>query len=284
MPRQANGSYQQPANTSAVSGTSISSSAYNTLITDIGSELTNSLDRNGRSAMAAALPMGGNKITGIADPTVATDAASKNYVDTTTGAFFSTGDVKLSYKTTADTGWLMMNDGTIGNAGSGATAAGATYQALYTLLWTNISQPSSNAWCAVTGGLGVSAAADWAGLKALALPKALGRALAISGAGSGLTVRLLGANVGAESVSLGTGNLPTFTPSGTISNGSISISHNAIAGSSTTGGGGFACGGNSGASISASQGTTTFSGSSIGSGTAFSIMQPSTFLNVMIKY
>jgi hypothetical protein len=284
MPRQANGSYQQPANTSAVSGNSISSTAYNSLITDIGTELTNSLDRNGRSAMAAALPMGNNKITGMAEPTVSTDAATKNYVDTTVAAFFSTGDLKLTYKTAADTGWLMFNDGTLGNAGSGSSYASAAYQALYSLLWTNISQPSSNAWCAVSGGLGVSAAADWAGLKPLALPKALGRALAIGGAGSGLTSRVHGSSLGAENVSLGTGNLPSFTPSGTITNGGISISHNAITGSTTTGGGGFPAGSNGGATINPSQNTSTFTGNSIGSGTAFSVVQPSTFLNVMIKY
>ena len=52
--------------------------------------------------MTAALPMGGQKITGAADPTVATDVATKNYVDTTTATFFSTGDVKLTFKIVAD--------------------------------------------------------------------------------------------------------------------------------------------------------------------------------------
>lgn len=82
MPRQANGTYLPPANTAAVSGTTISSTAYNTLETDIGTEITNSVDRLGRSAMQAALPMGNNKITGLATPTASTDAATKAYVDT----------------------------------------------------------------------------------------------------------------------------------------------------------------------------------------------------------
>jgi hypothetical protein len=38
---------------------------------------------------------------GMADPTVSTDGATKNYVDTTTAAFLSTGDVKLTLKTAA---------------------------------------------------------------------------------------------------------------------------------------------------------------------------------------
>jgi hypothetical protein len=82
MSRQANGVYLPPANTAAVSNQPIGSAAFNTLITDIGTEITNSVDRLGRSAMQAALPMGNNKITGLATPTVSTDAATKNYVDT----------------------------------------------------------------------------------------------------------------------------------------------------------------------------------------------------------
>lgn len=82
MARQANGTYIQPANTAAVSGQTISSTAFNTLITDVGTEITNSLDRQGRSAMQAALSMGNNKITGLATPTASTDAATKAYVDT----------------------------------------------------------------------------------------------------------------------------------------------------------------------------------------------------------
>lgn len=72
----------QPANTQAVSGQTISSTAFNTLETDIGNEITNSLDRLGRSPMEAALPMGSYPITGMADPTNAQDAATKNYVTT----------------------------------------------------------------------------------------------------------------------------------------------------------------------------------------------------------
>ena len=88
MPRQANGVYQSPSNTAAVSGQTISSTAFNNLETDIGTEITNSLDRAGRSAMTSALPMGGNKITGMADPVVSSDAATKNYVDGGIAAFF----------------------------------------------------------------------------------------------------------------------------------------------------------------------------------------------------
>lgn len=111
---------------------------------------------------------------------------------------FSTGDVKLTFKNTPDAGWLMMNDGTIGSPVSGATVANTACQALFITMWNNI----SNTYCAVSGGRGANAAADWAANKTLALPKALGRALAIAGGGSGLTARALGQFLGEEAHTL----------------------------------------------------------------------------------
>jgi microcystin-dependent protein len=93
----------------------------------------------------------------------------------------------------------------------------------------------------------------------------------------------IGGSGGGETKTLATGNLPTFTPSGSISNGGISISHNAITGSTTTGGGGFPAGANNGATINASQAGSTFTGNSIGSGTAFSVVQPTLILNFILR-
>jgi microcystin-dependent protein len=101
---------------------------------------------------------------------------------------------------------------------------------------------------------------------------------------SGVDGATMGAAGGTQSKTLVTANLPAYTPGGTISNGAISISHNAIAGSSTTGGGQFACGGNSGASISASQGTSTFTGTAQGgTSTAFAIVPPTIVCNYIIR-
>jgi hypothetical protein len=109
---------------------------------------------------------------------------------------FTTGDVKLTLKASADTGWVLMDDGTIGDAGSGGTTrANADCEDLFTLLWDNI----IDTWCPVTPSpRGASAAADWAAGKTIKLPLTLGRALGVSGAGSGLTTRALGENLGAE--------------------------------------------------------------------------------------
>lgn len=200
----------------------------------------------------------------------------------------TTGDVKSTFKTSADPGWLMLDDTTMGSASSGASSASANNQALFTTLFNSTSDTAcplltSTGSATTRAGQGTAAAA-WSANCRMTLPKALGRSLAAAGAGSGLTSRPLASITGAETVVLGTANLPAYTPSGSIANGAISISHNAITGSTTTGGGGFPAGANSGATISASQGASTFSGNAQGgSSTPFGIMQPSFFTNFMIK-
>lgn len=57
MSRNSSGTYSLPAGNPVISGTSISSTWANTTLSDIGSELTNSLDRGGRGAMTAPLPL-----------------------------------------------------------------------------------------------------------------------------------------------------------------------------------------------------------------------------------
>jgi len=114
------------------------------------------------------------------------------------GGGFTTGDVKLTFKNVADPGWVLMNDGYIGNTGANVGVggqAGPEYETLFTLLWNNI----PDAWVPVEGGRGASAAADWAADKWMRLPRVLGRALAGAGQGSGLTARGLGQSVGEES-------------------------------------------------------------------------------------
>jgi hypothetical protein len=182
--------------------------------------------------------------------------------DTITGAKqggFSTGDVKWTWKTTADTGWIMVNDGTIGDASSaGSTRANADTSALYTLIWNNF----ANAEAAVSTGRGANAAADFAAHKTIALPKALGRAIAVSGAGSGLTSRVIGKTVGEESHTQTTGEL---------------VAHTHPVPRSNTG-----CGATIGLVTGGSVGTGA-TDNSTGGGGAFNVMQPTSFWNVMVK-
>lgn len=125
----------------------------------------------------------------------------------------STGDMKLTLKSVADYGWLLMNDGTVGNAGSGATTyANALASALFTLLWglnsTNIPIFTSAGAPSTRGG---SAAADFAALKRISLPTQLGRALAVAGAGNGLTNRTLAQFLGEETHQLTVPELAAHT-------------------------------------------------------------------------
>ncbi len=121
---------------------------------------------------------------------------------------FTTGDAKITIKTVADTGFVMMDDGTIGNASSGATTrANADTASLYALLWNNV----ADAYAAVSTGRGANAAADYAANKTIALTKQLGRALIFGGSGSGLTARSLGQTGGAETVTLDATTMPAHT-------------------------------------------------------------------------
>jgi len=74
MPRNGSGTYSPPAGQPVVSGTPISSTTFNALVTDIGTEITRSLATDGQTPMGANLPMGGNKIVNLAAGSLASDA------------------------------------------------------------------------------------------------------------------------------------------------------------------------------------------------------------------
>jgi hypothetical protein len=162
---------------------------------------------------------------------------------------WETGDYRVSLRpTTTHPGWVKANDGTLGNASSGATTrANADTADLYALLWNTF----SDSLCPVSTGRGASATADFAANKTITLTKALGRALVVAGAGSGLTSRTLGDVAGTE----------THTHTGTTNSGGSPTSN--------VGGGGTDVAGQSHAHV-----FTTAAGSS---------MQPSAFVNVFIK-
>lgn len=188
---------------------------------------------------------------------------------------FSTGDFKPTLKTTADNGWVLCDDGTIGSASSGATTrANADTAALFAVLWNNV----SNTYAPVTGGRGGSASADFAANKPIALTKMLGRALSVSGAGSGLTSRALGEIDGAETHTLTQAELPNVNFTVT----DPTHFHTYLDAQQPGGGGTGNVGSNYGTSNTgaASTGITVASG---GSNTPFNILQPASFINIMLK-
>jgi hypothetical protein len=225
-------------------------------------------------------------------------------IDPTTIA--ATGDVKAAYGTGTLTGWVRMNGRTIGSATSGATErANSDVQALFQYLW------SADPNLAVSGGRGGSSAADWAANKTIALPDARGRAIAglddMGNAASGrLTAALfgstggcsssspttLGTACGSESLILGTPNLPPYTPAGTITNGTISVSNGANfnlgngsgATAAPSAGNTFVISNTLLGSMTFAQGTTTFAGAAQGgTSTPFSPSQPTILTTFYIK-
>jgi microcystin-dependent protein len=173
----------------------------------------------------------------------------------------STGDVRLTLKAAADYGWLMLNDGTVGNAGSGAGYANANASALFNLLWglnaTYVLIFTSGGGASTRGG---SAAADFSALKRISLPIQLGRAFAAAGAGSGLTSRVAAQFLGEEAHQLTIPELAAHTHPSlaiiTLNFGTPSTPVN-LATTGTTG--------------------------STGNDQPHNNMQPSTFWNAMIK-
>lgn len=229
-------------------------------------------------------------------------------------SIWDTGDVKLTLKTVAPPLWVMFDDGTFGNAVSGSSGRNnADTQALFTLLYASPFTDSScpiltSAGSATTRVAQGSAATAYGAGCRMSLLKVLGRALAMGGAGAGITARTVGTVVGTDTSTLSTSNLPAYTPTGTVTNGAITagaITNGAVTPSQNdfitlTPFGGLGIVGSSGLGTSSgravsfnqatstaanpTQATTTFAGGAQG-GTAvpISIMQPTVYMNVMVK-
>lgn len=176
---------------------------------------------------------------------------------------YETGDVIHTYAILPTTGWIKLDDGTIGNGSSAATSrADSDTEDLFTELWTNM----SDTYAPVSSGRGASAAADYAANKTITLPKIVGRSIGASGTGSGLTARSLGFSVGENDHVLTTAEMPTHghpVPTGELGAGDGLILAPVV--------------GPVGAS-SFSVGTAN-----AGSGTAHETMQPHFTTNAMIK-
>jgi hypothetical protein len=96
MSRNASGVYALPAGNPVVDGTEIEASWANDTLSDIGNELTNSIDKGGRTTPTANLPLGNFKLTGLGAATTAGDAVrfeQANLVGTSTIASAATTNI-----------------------------------------------------------------------------------------------------------------------------------------------------------------------------------------------
>lgn len=124
MPRNlSTGAYSPPAGTFGVPGSPISSSAFNAYVNDISNELTNSVDPRGEIAMQAALNMGGQKITNVANGVASTDAANISQIN----SVVPSGLIAIYGNATAPSGWLICN---------GAAVSRTTFSALFLAIGT----------------------------------------------------------------------------------------------------------------------------------------------------
>lgn len=188
---------------------------------------------------------------------------------------WSTGDGKLTLKSVADPGWMLMDDGTFGDALSGgSTRANNDGQALFTLLYNapfndTVAPLLTSTGVATTRAAQGTAAAAWAAHCRMTLTRQLGRSIAVAGSGAGLTGHTLGSFDGAETHTQTPAEIaqhqhpPGITTNFVFSDGSL-----------------FGVTGGTNAYYPTNAGTAT---GMQGSSAAMSIMNPRSYWNVMIK-
>lgn len=104
-----NGIYSLPSpENPAVAGTTILASDFNITMDDIAAALTKCIAKDGQSTPTAAIPMGGQKITGLGTGVAATDATTLAQVQALVAAQSAgipAGTVMAFYQASVPTGW-----------------------------------------------------------------------------------------------------------------------------------------------------------------------------------
>jgi hypothetical protein len=143
MPFNGSGTYTAPSSPGgfnpAVSGQQGTPTDWNALLQDIEAALSTVICRDGQSAVTANIPMGGFKLTGLANGSASTDSVAFGQIATAIAAAIPTGVIWDYAFASPPTGWVLAY-GTIGNAASGATnRANADTEALFTGYWNEYS-------------------------------------------------------------------------------------------------------------------------------------------------
>lgn len=97
MSRNGSGTYVPPSGSwnPAVNGANATSTDWNALLSDLSAAMTQSVSSDGQTPMTGPLPLGNNKITGMADGTANTDGASMNNLYALAGQAGGVGDRNL---------------------------------------------------------------------------------------------------------------------------------------------------------------------------------------------
>lgn len=122
MPRSG-GIYSLPAGYLATTGETVLASQHNGPLEDLAASMTNSLPRDGQAPMQGELPMGGNKITGLATGTANSDAATVAQANSASPI----GTVVSYAGTTAPERWLLCY---------GQAVSRTTYATLFSVIGT----------------------------------------------------------------------------------------------------------------------------------------------------
>jgi microcystin-dependent protein len=231
---------------------------------DIEQAVSNSLDRDGKGGMRADLPMGGNKITNLADGVADSDAA-------TVGQLSGSGSIPVGTifdyaGTTPPSGYLLCY---------GQAVSRATYADLFALLGTAFGTGDGSTTFNLPDLRGrVSAGKDDMGGSA---------ASRLTNAVSGVTGTTLGASGGAQSVTLTTAQLASHTHAGTTNTTGAHTHTAASTGGPANVSGGLVHALDIGNTGSSGNHSHTFTTDAAGSGQAHSNVQPTLILSKIIK-
>ena len=125
MSRNGSGTYNLPVGNPVVTGTTITSNWGNTTMSDIATAITGSVAADGQTPITGNLQMGGNKVTGMADGTATTDAATVAQVAAVNSVM--TGTIQMWPTASAPTGYLLC---------AGSAVSRTTYAALFAIVGT----------------------------------------------------------------------------------------------------------------------------------------------------
>jgi len=128
MPRTGTGIYNLPAGQPVVTGTTISSTTFNTLTADLATALTSSLASDGQTVPTANIQLGGFKLTNVGAGSATTDGATIGGAET-----LSNKRVQLGGSATATQNFTLTAEAADGTMKLARGNAGATTQDVITV-------------------------------------------------------------------------------------------------------------------------------------------------------